>query len=198
MNPIIRSRRPAPAASLLLLACVLAAAIAVGCGDKSLIVRVDLLTFLTADEQETHYGPVPPGISDSIEVVQSRRLNLLPGLDDVSTVTDVQVEVGAIITNLTGSGSGRISVHLSPAGTDPFVADSTPVVGTFTVNGAMADTIETIVVGDAELAELFTGKEAQIGIRLVLNSGVGLEPMEGDIKLTTLRAVVTAKEAVFE
>ena len=197
MNPTIRPRRPAHAAPLVLLACALAAACLAGCGDKSLIIRVDLLTFLTADEKESHYGPVPPGISDSVEVVQSRRLNLLPGLDGVSTVTDVQVEVGAIIANLTGSGSGRIAVHLSPAGTDPFVADSTPVVGTFTVNGAMADTIETIVVGDAELAELFTGKEAQIGIRLVLDSGVGVQPLEGDITLTTLRAVVTAKEAVF-
>ncbi len=198
MNPTIRSRRPNKAARFVLLACALTAMVAVGCGDKSLIVRVDLLTFLTADEQNAHYGPVPPGISDSVDVVQSRRLNLLPGLDDVSTVTDVQVEVGAIITNLTGSGTGRIAVYLSPADTDPFVTDSTPVVGTFTVNGAMADTIETIVVGDAELAELFTGKEAQIGIRLVLDSGVGLAPMEGDIQLTTLRAVVTAKEAVFE
>jgi len=197
MNPTIRSRRPAPAALSVLLACGLAAVLAVGCGDKSLIVRVDLLTFLTPDEQEAHYGPVPAGLSDSADVVQSRRINLLPGLDDVSVVTDVQVEVGAIITNLTGSGSGRVSVYLSPAGTDPFVVDTTPVVGTFTVNGAMSDTIETIVVGDAELAELFTGKEAQIGIRVVLNSGVGVDPMEGDLRLTTLRAVVTAKQDVF-
>ncbi len=195
MNPIHRPRRPGPT---VLLACALAAAVAAGCGDKSLIVRVDLLTFLTPDERNAHYGPLPPGISDSVDVVQSRRINLLPGLDDVSTVTDVQVEIGGIITNLTGSGTGRIAVHLSPAGTDPFVVDTTPIVGTFTVNGAMADTIETIIVGDAELAELFTGREAQIGIRVVLNSELGLEPMEGDIQLTTLRAVVTAKEAVFE
>lgn len=201
MNPILATRRPArPRLHGLvgLLACTLAAWLAAGCGDKSLIVRVDLLSFLTPEEKEAHYGPIPAGISDSTEVVQSRRLNLLPGLDDVTTVTDVQVEVGAILVNLTGTGSGRIAVHLSPAGTDPFVADSTPVIGTFAVDGAMTDTVETIVIGDSDLEALFTSKEAQIGIRVVLNSGPGVEPLEGDLTLTTLRAVVTGKQAAFE
>jgi len=199
MNLHIRSHRSAPGAPLLLLALALVAAtVTAGCGDKNLILRIDLLSFLTPEERHAHYGPVPAGITDSVEVVQSRRLNLLPGLQDVTTVTSVQIEVAAIVDNLTGAGSGRIAVYLSPVGTDPFVADSTPVVGTFVVNGAMADTIETIRVGDAELAELFTGKEAQIGIRLVLNSAPGVDPMEGDITITTLRAVVTASEAIFE
>jgi len=174
------------------------ALVAAGCGDHSLIVRADLLSFLTPAEQEAHYGPIPAGLSDSTEVVQSRRLNLLPGLDDVTTVTDVQVEVGAILTNLTGTGSGRIAVHISPAGTDPFVVDTTPVIGTFAVDGAMSDTVETVVVGDSDLEELFTSKEAQIGIRVVLNSEAGGDPLEGDLRLTTLRAVVTGKQAIVD
>jgi len=200
MNPIPRRSfgRPAPVALVGLLACTLAAVLAAGCGDRNLIVRADLLSFLTPEEKEAHYGPIPAGVSGSFEVVQSRRLNLLPGLDAVTTVTDVQVEVGAVLVNLTGTGTGRIAVHLSPAGTDPFVEDTTPVVGTFAVNGAMSDTIETVVVGDSDLEALFTSKEAQIGIRVVLNSGVGVDPLEGDLTLTTLRAVVTGKQAVIE
>ena len=187
-----------PRSAVALAACALAAGLIAGCGDKSLIVRVDLLSFLTPAEQEAHYGPIPAGLSDSAEVVQSRRLNLLPGLDDVTTVTDVQVEVGAILTNLTGTGSGRIAVHISPAGTDPFVVDTTPVIGTFAVDGAMSDTVETVVVGDSDLEELFTSKEAQIGIRVVLNSEAGGDPLEGDLVLTTLRAVVTGKQAIVD
>jgi hypothetical protein len=200
MNPHIRSPRPARPAPrpLLAFALALAVAFAAGCGDKTLILRVDLLSFLTPEEQDAHYGPVPAGITDSVEVVRSRQLNLLPGLEDVASVTDVQLEVGAIIDNLTGAGRGRIGVYLSPGGTDPFVADTTPIEGTFEVDGAMSDTIQTVHVGDTDLAELFTSKEAQIGIRLVLESTAGGPPLEGDIRITTLRAVVTAKEAVFE
>ena len=168
-----------------------------GCGDKALILRVDLLSFLAPAERDAHYGPVPGGISDSVEVVSGRRLNLLPGLESVTRVTDVQLEVAAIVNNQTGSGTGRIAIYLSPAGTDPFTTDTTPIVGTFAVNGAMADTIETITVGDAELADLFTAKEAQLGIKVVLESGVGVVPLEGDIVLTRLHAIVTARQDVF-
>ena len=187
-----------PIRPALLAAVALVAALGLaGCGDRSLILRVDLLSFLAPAERQSHYGPVPPGISDSANVVAGRRLNLLPGLEDVTSVTDVQLEVAAVVNNQTGSGTGRLAVYLSAAGTDPFVADPTPIVATFAVNGAMADTIETITVGDAELAELFTSKEAQIGIRVVLDSGASVDPLEGDVVITTLRAIVTARQDVF-
>jgi hypothetical protein len=187
---------PTRSSFLALFALGLALALA-GCGDKALILRVDLLSFLSPAERSTHYGPVPPGIRDSVELVSGRQLNLLPGLESVTRVTDVQLEVAAIVNNLTGSGTGRVAIYLSPEGTDPFTTDTTPIVATFAVNGAMADTIETITVGDAELADLFTNKEAQLGIRVVLNSGIGLAPLEGDIVLTRLHAIVTARQDVF-
>lgn len=193
MRPLNLPIRPSLAGALVLaVAFVLA-----GCGDRALILRVDLLSFLSAGERASHYGPVPPGITDSAAVVSGRRLNLLPGLESVTNVTDVQLEVGAIVNNQTGSGTGRIAVYLSPAGTDPFTTDTTPIFATFAVNGAMADTIETITVGDAELAALFTAKEAELGIRVVLQSGVGLEALEGDVVLTRLHAIVTARQDVF-
>ena len=69
MNPHIRSPRPARPAPrpLLAFALALAVAFAAGCGDKTLILRVDLLSFLTPEEQDAHYGPVPAGITDSVE-----------------------------------------------------------------------------------------------------------------------------------
>ena len=194
----MRPRSEKTRSALLALGAVIAAAALAGCGDKNLILRVDLLSFLSPSEKQAHYGPIPPSISDSFAVVSSRRLNLLPGLENVTQVTDVQLEVGAVVNNLTGSGTGRIALYLSPDGTDPFVTDTTPIIGTFAVNGAMSDTIETITVGDTALAALFTAKQAQMGIRVVLNSGVGVQPLEGDVVLTRLRAVVTAHQAVFE
>jgi hypothetical protein len=187
-----------PVRSALLALGAVVAVVLAGCGDRNLILRVDLLSFLDAGERESHYGPVPPGISDSVAVIAGRRLNLLPGLQDVTNVTDVELEVAAVVNNLSGSGTGRIAVYLSAAGTDPFVEDTTPIVGTFAVNGAMSDTIQTIRVGDAELAELFTAKEVELGIRVVLDSGVGIEALEGDVVLARLHAIVTARQAVFE
>jgi hypothetical protein len=178
-------------------ACAVAAVVLAGCGDRSLILRIDLLSFLAPEERQSHYGPVPPGVSDSAAVVAGRRLNLLPGLEDVTRVSDVQLEMAAIVNNQTGSGTGRIAVYLSRAGTDPFTADPTPIVASFAVNGAMADTIEILRVGDEDLADLFTAKEAQLGIRIVLDSGAGVEPLEGDVVLTTLRAIVATREDIF-
>jgi hypothetical protein len=189
---------PPVRSALVAVAAIALAAVLAGCGNKNLILRVDLLSFLDAGEQASHYGPLPGGLADSIEVVSGRRLNLLPGLQDVTAVTDVQLEVGAVVNNQTGAGTGRIAVYLSPEGTDPFTTDTSPIVGTFAVNGAMSDTIETITVGDAELAALFTAKQVQIGIRVSLDSAVGPTPLEGDVVLTRLRAIVTARDAVFD
>lgn len=190
---------PLPVRSALAGLCALAVAAALaGCGDRNLILRVDILSFLSPAEKSAHYGPVLPGLADSVEVVDGRRLNLLPGLEDVTNVADVQLEMAAIVHNQTGSGSGRIAIYLSPEGTDPFVADTTPIVADFAVSGAMSDTVETVTVGDADLAALFTAKEAQLGIRVTFDSAPGVESLEGDIELTLLRATVTARQAVFE
>ena len=192
------SRSPLPAAPVVALALAFAGSLLLaGCGDRALILRVDLLSFLAPGETQVHYGPIPGGLSDSADVVSGRRLNLLPGLESVTRVNDVQLEVGAVVNNQTGAGSGRIAIYRSAAGTDPFTSDPTPIVGTFAVNGAMADTIETIVVGDEELAALFTAKEAEMGIRVVLDSAPGVTPLEGDVVLTRLRAIVTARQDVF-
>lgn len=194
----MRMRSPIrPARSALVAVGALAVAVALaGCGDKNLILRVDLLSFLDPAERTAHYGPVPGGLADSVDAVDARRLNLLPGLEDVTAVTDVQLEIGAVVANLTGAGTGRVAVYLSPEGTDPFTTDTTPLTASFAVNGAMADTIETITVGDPELAALFTAKQAQLGIRVALQSA-GPQPLEGDVVITRLRAVVTARDAVF-
>ena len=50
------------------------------------------------------------------------------------------------------------------------------------------------ISGDSELADLFLGKTAEIGIRLTLQATTG--PLEGDFALTTLKAIVTAKQDV--
>lgn len=178
---------------LLLAALALAGALA-GCGDHSLILRVDLLSFLTPAETQAHYGPIPGGVTDSVTVAASRSINLLPGIRDVTTVSDVSVDAVGKFVNATGSGTGVVRIYISAEGTDPFTTDTTPIVLPITLAPATTDSVAVTISGDSELADLFLGKTAQLGIRLTLQSTVG--PLEGDFALTTLKAIVTAKQNV--
>lgn len=176
------------------LVLVLGGFLAAGCGDKSLILRIDLLSFLSPSEKTAHYGPIPGGLSDSVTVT-SRAISLLPGIKDITSVSDVTIDAAGTFANTTGSGTGTVKIFVSAEGTDPFTTDTTPIVLPVTLAPATTDTVSVTVGGDAQLAALFLGDKAQLGIRVTLNSAVG-PALEGDFTLITLRAIVTAKQNV--
>jgi hypothetical protein len=178
----------------LLASLALAAGLLAGCGDHSLILNVDILSFLAPSETAGHYGPIPGGVTDSATIV-SRSLDLLPGVNDITNVSDVQVTAAAAFANATGSGEATARIYVSAAGTDPFTTDATPIVLPVTLLPGVTDTVTVTVAGDTELAGLFLGDEAELGIRVVFAAGAG-EPLEGDFRLVTLRAVVTAKQDI--
>ena len=178
----------------LLASVVLAALVVAGCGDHSLILNVDILSFLSASETAGHYGPIPGGVSDSVTIV-SRSLDLLPGVNDITNVSDVQITAAAEFANATGTGEATAKIYVSAAGTDPFTADTTPIVLPVTLLPGVTDTVTVTVAGDPELAGLFLGDEAALGIRIGFTSAAGAA-LEGDFRLVTLRAVVTAKQDI--
>ena len=165
-----------------------------GCGDHSLILNVDILSFLAASETAGHYGPIPGGVTDSVTIV-SRSLDLLPGVNDITNVTDVRITAAAAFANATGSGEATARIYVSAAGTDPFTADTTPIVLPVTLAPGVTDTVSVTVAGDTELAGLFLGDEAELGIRIEFTSAPG-PALEGDFRLVTLQAVVTAKQDI--
>jgi hypothetical protein len=173
---------------------VLAALLAAGCGDHQLILHVDILSFLSPAETAGHYGPIPGGVSDSVTVT-SRTIDLLPGVNDITNVTAVTVTAAAAFANATGSGEATAKIYLSPEGTDPFTADTTPIVIPVTLAPGVTDTVAVTIAGDSELAGLFLGKKAELGIRVAFMSNPG-PALEGDYQLTVLEAVVTAKQDV--
>lgn len=175
-------------------ALLVAGVVAAGCGDHQLILHVDILSFLSPSETSGHYGPIPGGVRDSVTIV-SRSLDLLPGINDITSVTDVQVTAAAEFANQTGSGTATVKVYVSPAGTDPFTADTTPIVVPITLAPATTDTASVTIAGDRELAGLFLGDKAQLGIRVTFDSAPG-PALEGDFRLITLSAVVTARQDV--
>ena len=152
-----------------------------GCGDHSLILNVDILSFLSSSETSGHYGPIPGGVTDSVTIV-SRSLDLLPGVNDITNVTDVRITA---------------RIYVSAAGTDPFTADTTRVVLPVTLAPGVTDTVSVTVAGDTELAGLFLGDEAELGIRIAFAAAPG-GPLEGDFRLVTLQAVVTARQDIVQ
>jgi hypothetical protein len=179
---------------LLALPLLLAAFGLAGCGDKSLILRVDLLSFLAPSEKSAHYGPIPGGLADSV-VVTSRGLSLLPGVRDITQVSNVTIEAAGAFANATGSGTATVKIYVSAEGTDPFTTDTTPIVIPVTLTPATTDTASVTIGGDAQLADLFLADKAQLGIRVAFASAPG-PALEGDFTLITLRAIVTAKQDI--
>jgi hypothetical protein len=187
-------RRP-PAFRALAVLAALVALVAAGCGQGKLILRIDLLSFLSPGETAGGYGPIPPGIGDSVTVVADRAINLVPGLQDVSVVDHVDLEVVGEFRNQSGSGSGAVRVYLSDSATDPFT--TAPIVVPVTLNGAATDTVSVDVLGDPRIAQLFTSKELRLGLRVALAADPGPDPVQGTFVLTRLRAIVTAGQAIF-
>jgi hypothetical protein len=167
----------------------------VGCGDKNLILRVDILSFLDPAVTQGHYGPIPAGVTDSVTIANVE-IDLVPGISSVTVVKSADIEVGAEFANLTGSGSGTVRVYFSDPATDPLTTP--PIVVPVTLLPDSTTTVELSVAGDPRIAQLFTGEAMRIALRLVLSSGAGPDPLEGDARLTRLRAIVTAGQGVFE
>ena len=64
----------------------------VGCGNRNLILTVDILSFMDPGSRTVNYGPIPPTPSDTVEVF-SDSLNLLQGVSDVTRVMSASLDV---------------------------------------------------------------------------------------------------------
>ncbi len=183
-------------APLAILASLVLALAAAGCGDRKMVARVDLQSFLDSTETESHYGPVPPvTLTDSVTVTAGRTINLVPGLQDVTIVESVGLDVAGEFRNLTGSGSGTVKLFLSGPGTDPFTAS--PFVLPVAFAGSDTFRVATSIQNNPALVSLFNGDELVLGIRFLVSNPPGaIEPIEGDFALTVLRAEVTSRQDV--
>lgn len=181
---------------LVLLLTALGTLAVAGCGDRQLIARVDLRSFLDSTETEAHYGPVPAiAGTESVTVAAGRRIDLVPGLQDVTIVEAVKLEAEGEFRNLSGSGSGIVKLFLAAPGTDPFT--TSPFLLPVTFSGSDTVVVATVIENDPTLIGLFNGDELLLGIRFSITVPPGgLEPIEGDFELRELRAEVAARQNV--
>lgn len=178
------------AAALLLIAPILVA----GCGDRSLILTVDVLSFLDPSDVSQSYN-VPGGVPSSTVDLASESVNLLPGVEDVTEIATATLHVEASFDNQTGTASGTLLIYMASAdSTDPFT--TTPIASVpVPLTPGNVSNVSTDVTS-AELAAAMVQQSAVIGIRLTFDSTATppLQQVTGTETLTQLRATVVTKK----
>lgn len=165
-----------------------------GCGDRRLVTQVDVHSFLDPAEKSGAYGPVPAGLSGTVGFTQSRELNLVTGVEGVVTVESVDLFVSGEFANQTGSGDANlVAVFRRTTGE---AVDS--LVCPIHLEPATTDTLEAQLSGSPQLAELLTGDELLLDLRLELAADPppgNVDPLQGNFALTRLLAVVVARRS---
>jgi hypothetical protein len=178
-----------------LLPFVLALALlATGCGDRSLILTVNVLSFLDASQTSAAYS-VPGGAPAATVDIADKSVNLLQGVSDVTDVASATIDIGATIDNQTGTATGSLLFYAVPSDSaSPFA--SAPIASIpISLSPATITNVSTRVTSDA-LAEALVSDRARIGIRLSLDTSATpiLENVAGTETLTQLLATVVTKK----
>ena len=185
----MRSRIPRVCAALAL-ALVLA-----GCGDRNLVVDVDVLSFLDPSVVAFSFGPVPalPGgvYTGELAVVQDAEINLVERPSDLASVASVSLVFEALATDSTGSGADTLRIYMSDPGTDPL---TTPAVLTLPASlvAGQQQTVHAEVEADQRLATVFNGNRVRLSMTNALRGPDSGAPLNGRVRISAIRAVVIA------
>jgi hypothetical protein len=165
-----------------------------GCGDRSLILTVDILSFLDPADVTKAYGPIPGGLSGVTVDVASEEVSLLQGIEDVTEVSSATLDIAASFDNTTGTASASLRIYISP-GDSADVFSTTPIadIPVSLTPGAITN-VSTQVSSDA-LAEALVQDKAKIGVRITFDTTAsGVTPVQGTETITVLRATVITKK----
>jgi hypothetical protein len=166
---------------------------AAGCGDRSLILTVDVLSFLDPADVSQSYGPIPGGLASTTVDVASEEVSLLPGVQDVTDVASASLQIGASFDNTTGSASVHLLIYITSADSAD-VFSSTPIadVPVSLTPGAVSN-VSTEISSDA-LAQAMVQDKVKIGLRISFDTTGSLSPVQGTETITKLLATVITKK----
>ncbi len=172
-----------------------------GCGDRTLTMNVDVLSFLDPETVTQAYGdnpPIPP-LAPLPVVVDSdpQLLNLSEGLSDLADVEYVDLYISSEFANQTGTADvvfmAFVAETLTAPYTDNIPADMYIESEPFHLMPGVTDTLHVSVRRDGKLGELLTSDECRVGIRMSFDASGSAEPVRGVATLTRFKAVVVAK-----
>jgi len=177
---------------LMPIALLLALPLCAGCGNRSLILTVDILSFMDSSSRTLAYGPIPLGFPVDTVDVFSDSLNLLQGVGDVTQVASASLKIGAQFDNATGAADARFLVYISSAdSTDPFTTTPVADIPVQLFPGQIT-TVNTEIASSPALADALTHDKAKVGVQLIF-SGTSF-PIQGVETLTQLTAIVVTKK----
>ena len=168
--------------------------LAAGCGDRSLILTVDILSFLDPADVSRAYGPIPGGLSNVNVDVASEEVSLLQGIEDVTEVSSAKLEIGASFDNATGTADAAFQIYITSADSAD-VFSSTPIADVpVSLTPGVVTNVSTEVTSDA-LAQALVQDKVKIGIRISFDTTAsGVTPVQGIETITLLRATVITKK----
>ena len=167
-----------------------------GCGDRSLILNVDVLSFLGPSESSQTYS-VPGGMPSTTMDVASQSVNLLPGVQSVTEVASATLKIAASFDNQTGAASGTLLIYIASAdSTDPFT--TTPIASVPVTLTAGNVTNVSTEISSTQLAEALVQESARVGIRIDFDSTPTppLQFVSGTETITQLLATVVTKKSL--
>lgn len=164
------------------------------CGTTAVMIRMDILSFLSDDSLITDYGVDPPIPGTGPTVTIRSPVEIIPLPDDLQSITEIRsVEISTIIAfrNDTGEANLTYEIFFHEEETGIF---STPAVVDRTLNlTADSDiTHETVIDGDDRILSLFNGNEIAIAAEVVVVPGGGSENISGQVELIDFTVVILA------
>ena len=178
-------------------ACALIAAVSLmsGCGDRNLVLNVDVLSYLDPATTQTSIGPVPaaPGglYLPEQAIVDDITVHLLDRPSDLAKVQAVSLSIAAQVVDSTGSGADTLRLYLSNAATDP--RTTTPVfVAAIAMSPGVTDTVHVNVDGDSRLVQAFDGNDLRVSVTNAARGPASGPPLNARLKITEIRATVVA------
>jgi hypothetical protein len=177
------------------LALAAAAAMLAGCGDRNLVLKVDVLSFVSPASRQQDFGPIPavPGgfATGEIPVVDDQRVSLLQGLSDATNIKSVTVSFGALAIDYAGAGEATVRIYMSDELTDP--RTTAPVLTqAVTLTPGQTDTLSAVLGDDPRVLALFKAKQLRLSVTTAVLGPSSGPDLSGRIQFTAIDGVVIA------
>jgi len=180
---------------------VAAAALAlVGCGDRNLVLKVDVLSYMDPAYTAASFGPVPPVpggfATGEVPLVDGVTINLLDGLSSVAEVRSVTLFLSAVVHDSTGTGLDTLRVYVSqeeiePIWTPPIIEQAV------SLQPGETDSIEVTLPADERVAGLFMGRKLRLTVTNSVRGPESGDPLNGRLVVRALDAIVIAGRKAF-
>lgn len=166
----------------------LSAGAAVGCGVDSVLLNVDVDSFMDEEDRMTSYDVPPvPGVLPPVTAVFGPASVAIPeGLDDVAEVEEADVTVRVVVDNEAGDGDITVRLYFAPDGIVPFTREPAAIVQT-AFSGAGQSTVEETIELTETVRELFEASRVSFGYDVTVSGTSAATGIRGSVEVQEIR-----------